>query len=235
METTLMILQKIIHVKDTLLNDTILVKVLNTVSTLDASKGNDIDYLKWIPIIISIIIVSYTLWDRLKWSVISGKIISYAYSTNSSFVSTDKFGKDFTLKGIRFFMKVSINVLRKNVYYKNLNVYVKFPNDNKLYKGKFYSGRDNWPTLTKSERFLKIPSDKLLLYNNVLEKEKVLFYYVRFFIDKAEYELFEEIIIEFIDSKGRKRKMEKIYSKDMNAEESLYEEELWVDKQENPV
>lgn len=210
-------------------SDTLLIKVVNTVSAKETAS-NTFEYKFMISSGIAIVLFFFTLWDKIKWPIISGKILSMTHSPEGTFSGVDLNGEEIKFDGIRYFFKISLNVTRKNVYYKNLKIFVKYPEDKKKYEGRIYrTTKDEWEFNNGKTKILQIPSEQFLSFNNVLEKEKVLFFYTTFFIDKPDYKTFEEIEIVFIDSKGRQRKMQKITSNEICSELLIYEKEIWTD------
>lgn len=183
----------------------------------------------WISIItttIALITLSILVWDRLKKPKLSGKIISLTFAPDGNLTTTDIEGNSVSFSGIKYFFKISLNVIHKNIFYSNVKVHIKYPNESNKYDGRFYfSNNDNW-TFNGIPKSLTIPQDKFIVFNNVLEKDKTLFLYASFFVER-QFDHFSEIEFSFITPKGKNFKVGPLKSSDFSTEVALFEDEIW--------
>ena len=110
--------------------------------------------LAWIP----------WLFDKFSSTKIFGNIISYV-------VNEGNFnGK----KGLLYYFKLSISCLNKNFNIKTFEVYVKYPNNEKYFKGNVFWARTSRWTIEngKPGKDLKLPNENFLGFINVLEMDK---------------------------------------------------------------
>jgi len=206
------------------LHDTLLIKS-NINGNIKIIENNGIDYKFIISTIIAVISVSFIIWDKLKRTKISGKVISRAYSKNGKITGVTYEGNNFEIKGIQYFFKLSINITRKNLYYKDVKVFVKY-GDKDEQEGKIYwSNIDRWNFGSETKE-LKIPKENFLYFNNILEKDKTQFGYLTFFVDR-EFELYKELRIEFISPSGNIRKLGPFKSSEIEPGLALFENEIW--------
>jgi len=149
--------------------------------------------------------------------------------------------------GARYFLKLSINITSKDLNYTDLEVVVKYPNDNKEYEGIIFSPRNysEWK-LDGVPHTLKLPQENLLYYQSILIKNYTHLDYLTFIIfdDKEKlkpkletsHRKPEYIRLNFISSdKKFYRKVNNEYSSNnmpLSKEEEKYiwEDELWLKK-----
>lgn len=211
-----------------ILTDTLLVNSQGIVRVQAVSDGS-LDTSFWVTIIttaIAILTTTLLVWDRIKKPELSGKIISLTFAENGNLSTTNIKGNPISFSGIKYFFKISLNVIHKNIFYSNVNVHVKYPGDKKSYKGRFYfSNSDNW-TFGGTTKTLSIPQDKYIAFNNVLEKDKTLFLYASFFVERP-FEHFSELEFTFISPNGKTHKVGPLKSSDFSTELALFEDEIW--------
>lgn len=211
------------------LPDTLIVRTDGIVQIKNSiEQGTDYKFL--IATIISVLSISFIIWDRIKRAKISGKILSLTYSKEANFSVDDFDGNKIEIKGIRYCLKLSINVLYKNIFYSDVVVKMKYPNDKETYIGRqYFTGNDKW-TFSGITKTLKIPDDKFISFNNVLEKDKTLFLYSTFFIER-DFENFSEVEFLFKSPTGKIHKLGPLKSSDFHPELAYFEKEIW---KENP-
>lgn len=140
--------------------------------------------------------------------------------------------------GIRYILKLLINITQENLNYTDMAVHVKFDGDNNEYEGRIYSPRNFKNCKLDSGIFqLNLPHDKILYYMSVLEKDKSSLGYLTFIIldtDNKFKEKWQEVYnkpysirLDFTGSDG------KIYSSNdmklMKEEEKyLWEDSIWI-------
>lgn len=155
---------------------------------------NNINWTFIIPTIISLVSLGIVFWDRMKKSLVIGKIVSYTFSPHITFKSGD-----ITLNGQGYFLKLSLQVLKKNFYFKDIKIIVKYPNDKQKYAGRIYWANTINLTLPDGLNYdLNIPFNDFLLYNNVLMQDTVLAKYITFIVDSDKKEQIESMEIIFI-------------------------------------
>jgi hypothetical protein len=111
-----------------------------------------------------------------------------------------------------------------------VEIRMKYPNDNKKYIGRqYFTGNDKW-TFDGVTKTLKIPDDRFIAFNNVLEKDKTLFLYSTFFIER-DFENFSEAEFHFKSPTGKVYKLGPLKSSDFHPELAYFEKEIW---KENP-
>ena len=187
----------------------------------------------WLTLIISIIAASAWiphLLNFFKTPEIQGKIISHACSPKAYYKHMDWDGQINQMQGIVYVLKLSIIALNKNFNLKDIELYVKYPSDNKKYKGEIYRCHNqifnidvNGKTIRKK---LKIPNDQHISSISILEKDKVNSCYVLCIVDKSNYELFEEFEFRFYDYRGNCKKLI-VSRKDIDVKRILYEKRIW--------
>ena len=102
------------------------------------------DLLKsWIPWVIGILGFVFGIYDRfIKQPDIGIKIISNGIG-DSAFSGQDFDSETKEIIGLKLFHQLSISVLHKNLYYKDIEILIKFKNDNKIHKGILYNPRND--------------------------------------------------------------------------------------------
>jgi len=207
-----------------ILNDTLTVRSLIN-GEIKLVENTDIDYKFIIPTIIAVLSILFIVWDKVKWPKISGKVISRAYSEHGELTGTTLEGNRFEIEGIKYIFKFSINIIRKNLYYNDIKVFMKYDDGTEIEGDIYWPTNDRWQ-FDEEIRELTIPKEKYLYFNNVLEKDKTHLGYLSFFIDK-EFSHYEEIRIEFIQPNGKKRILGPLKSSEIRPGLSLYEKENW--------
>lgn len=221
-------LNLLLNATDTLSNigDTLIVRTDGIVK-VQTVNDNSFDYKFWIAIVISILSIGFIIRDRIKRPKISGKIVSLTFAPEGNLTTIDIEGKELKLSGIKYFFKLSLNVINKNIFYSDVKVKVKYPNDRKQYEGRMYfTNNDKWTMVDGVTKTLRIPEGKFIWYNNVLEKDKTLFLYTSFFVDR-EFDNFSQIEFVFITPKGKEYKLGPLLPSSFKTEMALYEEEIW--------
>ncbi|MCF8226125.1 MAG: hypothetical protein K9J30_09615 [Bacteroidales bacterium] len=150
--------------------------------------------------------------------------------------------------GARYFLKLSINITSKDLNFTDLEVVVKYPNNNKEYEGVIFSPRNysEWK-LDGVAHTLKLPQENLLYYKSTLEKNYTHLDYLTFIVFDKKEELKlkleemsdkkpEYIRLNFISSdKKFYRKTNNEYpsnnmSLSREEEKYIWENELWLKK-----
>jgi hypothetical protein len=213
-----------------LLTDTLIVKSQGIVQVQNVTEES-YGFTFWFAVIttaIAIITTSFIIRDRIKKPEVSGKIISLTFAPSGSLSATDIQGNPLNLSGIKYFFKLSLNVIHKNIFYSSVKVFIKYPNDNKKYEGRFYfTNNDKWTfAQDDSTLTLNIPQENFISFNNVLEKDKTIFLYASFFVDR-QFENFSELEFEFITPNKKSFIIGPLKSSDFKTETALFENEIW--------
>ena len=164
--------------------------------------------LAWIP----------WLFDKFSSSKLYGNIISYVVNN----------GKFNNKEGLLYFFKLSISCLNKNFNIKSVDIYVKYPNNDKWLKGYiFWARTSNWVIENgKPSKQLLLPNEDFLGFVNVLEKDKSNFYYLTFLVENKTLEDFELIKFEFVNYENNKKIIE-ISRNNINNDRLLFDNSLW--------
>lgn len=209
--------------------DTLVVRTDGVIEVKNITQPEGMDYkllVAFITTAISLFSICFIIWDRLKNPKLSGKLLSLTFSKEGSFHVKDLHGQDINIHGVRYCLKLSINVINKHLFYSDVKIKVRYPMDKKEYEGRqYFTNNDKW-TFNKETKTLKLPDDKFIAFNNVLEKDKTLFLYSTFIVER-EYEVFKEMRFEFISPKGKSYILGPLNSSDFKAELAFFEKEIW--------
>lgn len=195
----------------------------------------------------------FIIIDRLFSNLeINSKIVSFASEHSTKFVLPTINGAPRDFQGQKYFIKISINVLNKDLNFSDLQVLVRFESDKKEYQGMIYHPRHfkEW-NINDAIHILELPEEDLLYYKTTLEKDKTNLEYLTFiipdttnkFIDpntlqlKDQYKYPLSIQLKFISSKKSFLKKEnkpyfsnKMTIKELTYEKYIWEDEIWVKK-----
>ncbi len=175
-------------------------------------------------LIVSIIAVGVsalpTIKDYIKQAEIHGKMVSLTMSP--------KFKHSAGREGICYVLKLSLIVLNKNFDVKSIVVGMKYLNDERMYKGTIFRSNTFSTTFANKEGTYKltIPSEQDILSLTALDRDVPTNYYLTFFVDKANFQDFEEIELTFTNYKKVEKKL-RLYRKDIDSINALFEDEVW--------
>lgn len=177
--------------------------------------------ISWETIIAVIGALAWIPWvyDKFTPSKLYGSIIS-------NFTNQGRFN---TKSGTMHFLKLSISCINKNFNVSECTIDIKYLNNSEIYQGNtFWARTSSWSmdpqgTIHKS---LKIPNYEFLGFVNMFEKDKSVYYYLTFIVEKATLEEFEEINITFKNPKGKKEKL-KFKSADIDPDKILFDDSIW--------
>lgn len=190
-----------------------------------------IDWGFIIPTIIAVISIGIIIYDRVKKPKIGAKILSFAYSPKATFNGTGMDQKPFTIKGQQYFFKFSIQVIQKNFFFSDVEIKVKYPNDNNKYDGKIYwSDPITWNFNNGKTFDLRIPKNDFLWFNNILPLNIVSFQYVSFMVEVDKMEMIEEIEIIFVKPNGKRKNIKPIKISQVDPMKVLHDKEIWVER-----
>lgn len=158
------------------------------------------------------------LFDKFSSSKIYGNIISYVVN-NGRF--NDKVG-------LLYYLKLSISCINKDFNIKSVEIYVKYPNNDKWFKGSiFWARTSNWVIEHgKLSKNLTLPNENFLGFVNILEKGKSNFYHLTFLVENKTLEDFELMKFEFVNYKEDNRILE-ISRNNINNDRLLFDDSLW--------
>lgn len=197
--------------------------------------------------LLGLIVTVYVINDRwYKDPEIYSKIISYASADGEFEImkirNTDNSSE--MIYGAKYFLKLSINVTDKDLNYRDLEVFVRYNNIDKVYKGVIYSPRNysDW-TIGNKPLVLKLPQENLLYYKSVLKKNTTHLEYLTFIVyNKNEKYIWEDdtipelIQLKFISSelpllkKGNKTFISNSMYLDKTVEKYIWEDEIWIER-----
>ncbi len=193
--------------------------------------------------ILGLIATWYIVSDRwFKEPEINSKIISF--NCDSGKFEQNLIGQEKALvAGLRYFIKLSINVTSKNMNYTDVRIEVKFKNDNTIYFGEVFSPRNysEWG-LDGIPHTLKLPQKDLLYYKSSLSQDMTHLEYITFIVFgvKNEFQgndqIPETIQLCFVSSdKSFFKITNNIYCSnimrlDADAKKYIWEDEIWTKK-----
>jgi hypothetical protein len=164
--------------------------------------------------------LSPSIINYFRRSKIRGKIISQYANLGS----TPK-GE----KGQIIFQKISIFSMYKNFFLKDIEIYVKFPNEPEI-KCKNWTWRELIFTFPENERNiqkkLNIDKNEYLLHFSVFPKEQSVVGYISFSIDSLKDEKFEYVKYLFKDYKGHVKQL-KIDKSEIIENTQLFDDSIW--------
>jgi hypothetical protein len=176
--------------------------------------------ISWETIIAIIGALAWIPWVFDKWtpSKLYGSLIS-------NFTNQGVFN---TKSGTMHFLKLSISCINKNFNVSECNIEIKYLNNDEIYSGNiFWARTSRWTMDTQGTvKSLIIPNSEFLGFVNMFEKDKSVFYYLTFIVEKTTLEEFEEINITFKNPKGKKIKL-KFKSADINPDKVLFDDSIW--------
>lgn len=147
--------------------------------------------------------------------------------------------------GVKYFLKLSLNVTNKDLNYSDIDVLVKYAKIDRIFKGEIYSPRNysDWKIDTTQFR-LVLPQDKLLYYKTSLVMNTTHLEYLTFVIFDEEGQIKsklqgddlipESIQIVFKSSEQPffRKKNNKIETNkmimDSGVEKYIWEDEIWI-------
>lgn len=184
------------------------------------------------PLIVSVIAVSISLYPLLpKKPEPYGKVISLVMSPSGTFSYEDINLNIVTIRGFLYNLLVSFTVLKKDLVIKDLEIYIKYPNDNYKYAAHLCRANGYEHDMNNVKKILTVPSNRELIYVNTLESGKLNSYYVCFIVERTQTNnpsdaLFEELEFKFFDFSNKSYSVI-VNATDINASKMLWEEELW--------
>lgn len=201
--------------------------------------------------LLGLVVTGFAIYDRwFQDSKVNSKIISFA-SGDGEFetMKIQKFNSTQEMKyGVKYFLKLSLNVTKKDLNYSDIDVMVKYSKTDRIFKGKIFSPRNysNW-TIDTSQFRLVLPQDKLLYYKSTLQKNTTHLEYLTFVIlDKDEQIknklkgddlipdsiqiVFNSSEQPFFRNKNNKIETNKMVL-DIGVEKFIWEDEIWLRKE----
>lgn len=176
--------------------------------------------ISWETIIAIIGALAWIPWFFDKWtpSKLYGSLIS-------NFTNQGVFN---TKSGTMHFLKLSISCINKNFNVSECTIDIKYLNNDEIYPGNIFWARTSRWTMDQqgTVKSLIMPNTEFLGFVNMFEKDKSVFYYLTFIVEKVTLEEFEEINITFKNPKGKKIKL-KFKSADINADKVLFDDSIW--------
>lgn len=206
--------------------DTLSFGVSNPIYVVDKTL-HSFNYWTLIPYIVSILSIIFVVYDRTLKSKIFGKIISITTSIQAKFKYTDYKGNSKILEGQGLLLKISIGVYKKDLSFSDINIYANYDSSKKM-KGEIYWTNKEILKMGDKEFDLVIPPNQFLTYNNFIEKNKVLFFYVKFIVpNKFDSEQLTSIEIDFIHPN---KKTQSILFPLINEKQIFFDPEIHIEK-----
>jgi hypothetical protein len=196
--------------------------------------------------LLGLIVTGFAINDRwFKDAKVHSKIISFA--SNDGDFEIMKIRKSNTPEmkyGVKYFLKLSLNVTNKDLNYGDIDVLVKYAKIDRIFKGEIYSPRNysDWKIGTTQYR-LVLPQDKLLYYKTALVMNTTHLEYLTFVIFDEEGQIKsnlqgddlipESIQIVFKSSEQRlfRKENNKVETNEMTmnsgVEKYIWEDEKW--------
>ena len=199
---------------------------------------------------LGLLVTGFAINDRwFKDTKLHSKIISFAnVDGDFEIMKIRKSNNPPEMRfGVKYLLKLSINVTNKDLNYSDLEVLVKFRKIDSIFIGDVYSPR-NYSDWKMNDNLFKLtlPQDKLLYYKTSLEMNKTHLEYLTFVVYdknnqikdnlKAEDLIPESIQIvfknseqSFFQTKNNKIDTNKMIL-DTSIEKFIWEDEIWVKK-----
>lgn len=232
------------------------------IKNIDSGKNTFWDIFKRVSVIIGffggllgLTVTGFVVNDRwFKEAEIRSKIVSFA-SSDGIFEIMKLSGSTSPPEykyGVRFFLKLSLNIIKKDLNYHDIEVLVKFNKIDSIFKGEIHSPRNynEWVFDSDSLR-LMLPQKNLLYYKSVLKHNTTHLEYINFIIfDKDNFiknnlkghELFPEYIqlIFYNSEKNILKKRNKIIltnqlNMNFDIKKLLWEDEIWMKNDKNDL
>ena len=165
---------------------------------------------------------------------IEGRILGLLRSGEMNYPYTEKDGSQKEIKGIGYTINILITILNKNFNVKDFEVYVKYVDDENKYRGTIIRANSAILDFGGNKKILIIPEEKEFLSINVLEKEKVNSYFMRFIMDSSledpkKIRTIESIEIAFYNYKNKSKRIILNYE-EIDAKEMLsFDDKYWKD------
>ncbi len=192
-------------------NTSEVIQVINPIIILDITeKGFDFGF--WFSVLIAIISTGILIWNQIKKSKVYGKVISKTYSQTANYSFTTKTNKKESINGQQYILKLSLSCLRKNLNYKDVNVFLTYGNEK--VKGEIYWTKYTSLTFHKSgetteKKQMLTPATDYLTFNSVLEQGKTSFFYLNFIVPNITgATLYDKLELEFIKPNDKKVRVE---------------------------
>ena len=181
-------------------------KALETIKIIDVTpKGFNYKFL--ISTLFAIVSTGLLIKTELKKPKIYGKVISIIMSEKASYSYLDYKKERKLLEGKQYILRLAITCIGKNLPYRDVKVWV--TEGNERIKGEIYwVMRDSLIMLDSSgkdkARSVRIPPDQFILFNSVLQTDKVNVLYIRFIVpNRYSSEMYKKLELEFFKPNGR--------------------------------
>lgn len=196
--------------------------------------------------LLGLIVTGFAINDRwFKDAKVHSKIISFASGDGEFEIMKIRKSNTPVMKyGVKYFLKLSLNVTNKDLNYSDIDVLVKYAKIDKIFKGEVYSPRNysDWKIDTTQFK-LVLPQDKLLYYKTTLVMNTTHLEYLTFVIFdedgqiksnlKGDDLIPESIQIVFKSSeqplfrKGNNKIETNIMTMNSGVEKYIWEDEIW--------
>lgn len=202
------------------------IQIVDPIKVIDITeKGFDFGF--WISILIAIFSTIILIWNEIKKSKVYGKVISKTYSLTATYSFRTKTNEEKTINGQQYILKLSLSCLRKNLNYKDVNVFLTYGNEKvtgEIYWTKYNNLKFQNSDGTTSKMQMLTPANDFLTFNNVLEQGKTSFFYLNFIVPNRNGAiLYDKLELEFVKPNGKKLNVE-IF--EIDAKQYFFDEDL---------
>jgi hypothetical protein len=194
-------------------------------------KSEHFDWGLFITTIIAIVSTAIVVYDRIKKTKISGKILSISFTPNFTFTGKQLDKTPFQLKGQQYFLKFSFQVTQKSLFYNDVKVNVRYKNDPNIYKAEIFWSDTISGNFEDGRIFdLRIPENDFLWFNNLLPVDRVTFQYLLIIVETDRLDICEEVQLTFINEKGKSKKMKPFKISDIDCRKMLFDREIIIER-----
>lgn len=220
------------------------VKITNSLPIEIINNHNENRVWVWIKriggllgIILTTVVLTDSLFSKPKINI---KSISFASNSGAFyFPSSTVPGKVDTIIGVKYFLKLSMNITNEDLNFKDVKVMGRYKNG-RIFNGEFYYPGRHFRTWRISDKIfiLDIPQDELLYYKTNLEKNKTHLNYITFIVRDSSRSIKDarpsQMRLEFVLSKrrpyGKPNKSIKTPKFEINKENEMtmiWDHKLW--------
>lgn len=184
------------------------------------------DFWTILATLVSIISLYIVINDRIKRPKLSGKILSIISSPDASFSNT-KNNIPYKVVGTIFVLKASITCTTKELVYENVSAEVII--EGKWYKAILFSPNNlilnfSEPHKDSNQSYqVKISSDELLIYNNILRVNSLNIFYIVLIVEGLNNINLDMLTLSFTTPKGT---IHKTIIKPVNDMETFVEKDI---------
>lgn len=200
--------------------------------------------------LLGLFVTGFVINDRwFKDAEIHSKIISFASGDGEfEIMKIRKSENPPEMKyGIKYFLKLSLNVTNKDLNYSDVEVLVKYSKIDSILKGEIYFPRNysDWSIGNKQYK-LVLPQENLIYYKSVLKKNTTHLEYITFVVFDEDGKIknnlkgddlipesiqlvFKSSELSWLRNKNNRLRTNKMYL-DNGVEKFIWEDKIWIKK-----